>query len=40
MAEKKDRRQRRRTYVAPQLKKGESLRKITAQGTSPTHAGE
>ena len=30
MAEKKDRRERRKKYVAPELKKGENLRRITA----------
>jgi len=38
MAERKDRRERRRKYATPELKKGGSLRRITAQGTSSTDA--
>jgi hypothetical protein len=34
MAGKRDRRERRRKYAAPELKKGGSLRRITAQGTT------
>jgi len=34
MAAKKQCRAGRKRYVAPTLKKGESLRKITAQGTA------
>jgi hypothetical protein len=37
MAERRSR-ERRRRYVPPVLKKGENLRRITAQGTSPTDA--
>ena len=34
MAEKKDQRGRRRKYTAPELRKGENLRRITAQSGS------
>jgi len=34
MAQKKRSRERRKRYVAPELKKGENLRRITAQGTA------
>jgi hypothetical protein len=36
MAEKKNRRERRRRYTAPELKKGENLRRVTASiGSRP-----